>query len=85
MALTFSACGGNYSAAQSKELYSYWDDEPPFQLRFKLLDGKYFAAFEEGVEGMKLGAWRELLIPAKLIEKQGNLFYIVDVLEIQPL
>jgi peptidylprolyl isomerase len=63
-------------------LHSSWDEEPPFQLRFRLGDGKYFAAFEEGIEGMKLGARREMLIPAKLTEKQGNLFYIIDLLEI---
>jgi peptidylprolyl isomerase len=63
-------------------LYTSWDKQPPFGLRFRLRSGDYFDAFEEGIEGMKVGGRRELLIPGKLTEILGPLFYVVDMLEI---
>jgi peptidylprolyl isomerase len=62
--------------------YSSWDKVPPFELRFKLRGGRYFDAFEEGIEGMRVGGRRELLIPGILTEVLGPLFYVVDLLEV---
>jgi FKBP-type peptidyl-prolyl cis-trans isomerase len=62
---------------------SSWRNPVSFQFRIRLGFGKYFDGFEEGFEGMKVGARREVLIPAKLSEGFGVLFYIVDLLEIK--
>jgi peptidylprolyl isomerase len=65
-----------------KEVGSSWDNPRSFQFRMKLGRHKYTDAFEEGFEGMKVGARRELRIPARLTEGLGTLFYVVDLLEI---
>lgn len=65
-----------------KTLYSSWDNTEPSQLRMAFGSGKYFNAFEESIEGMKVGARREFFIPATLTEELGPLFYVVDLLEI---
>jgi peptidylprolyl isomerase len=66
-----------------KVAYSSWDKTGPFQLHFMLGDGQYFAAFEEGIEGTRLGSRREMLFPARITEKLGLLFYAIDLLEIR--
>jgi FKBP-type peptidyl-prolyl isomerase-like protein len=62
--------------------YSSWDDKGPAELRFRLGAGDYFDAFEEGIEGMKLGGRREVLMPAKSTVVLGPLFYVIDMLEL---
>jgi peptidylprolyl isomerase len=65
-----------------KVLYSSWDNLEPAQLRMKLGVRKYSTGFEEGIRGMKVGARRELLIPSRLAEERGPLFYVIDLLEL---
>jgi peptidylprolyl isomerase len=66
-----------------KMAYSSWDESSPAQYSFELGSGKDFRGWEEGMEGMKVGGRRELLIPASLTRKLGPLFYVVDLLEIR--
>lgn len=70
-----------------KELYSSWDQSTPLQLNLKLGDNKYFPGLDLGIEGMKAGGRRELLIPASLTKSPETkdsepLFYVIDLLEI---
>ncbi len=44
-----------------------------------LIDG-----WEQGVEGMKVGGRRELIVPSKLGYETGVLIYVVDLLKVAP-
>lgn len=41
----------------------------------------YFDAFDDGIEGMRLGSRREIFFPAELTKGEGPLFYVVDLVE----
>jgi len=62
-----------------KEFYSI----PGSGFEFELGTGNYWPGWEKGVEGMKVGGRREILMPATMTKNQGYLFYIVDLLEIK--
>jgi peptidylprolyl isomerase len=59
-----------------KEAYTSWTGFGP--LTFKLGAGQFFPAWEEGLEGMKVGGRRELQVPADMAFGSGALFYVVD-------
>jgi peptidylprolyl isomerase len=65
-----------------KALFTSWDHFAP--LRFRFVMGTYatFTAFEDGIEGMRLGSRRKMLIPPQLSDQRGPLFYAIDLLEI---
>ncbi len=50
---------------------------------FELGTGDYWYGWEKGIEGMKVGGRRELLIPPQLTKNLGYLFTIVDLLKIE--
>jgi peptidylprolyl isomerase len=66
-----------------KMAYSSWNNTTPLQFSFELGSGEDFPGWEEGLEGMKVGGRREMLIPESLTEDLGPLFYVVDLLEIR--
>jgi peptidylprolyl isomerase len=50
---------------------------------FELGTGNYWPGWEQGIEGMKAGGRREILMPSDMTKNLGYLFYIVDLLEIK--
>lgn len=46
---------------------------------FELGTGDYWSGWEQGLEGMKAGGRREILMPKTMTKNQGYLFYIVDL------
>lgn len=65
-----------------KEFESSWaGDAPPSFVKGNgiLIDG-----WEQGMEGMKVGGRRELIVPSELGYKTGVLIYVVDLLKIAP-
>ncbi len=50
---------------------------------FELGTGDYWYGWEKGLEGMKAGGRREILMPPDLTKNLGYLFYIVDLIEIK--
>jgi peptidylprolyl isomerase len=49
---------------------------------FELGKGDYWPGWEKGLEGMKVGGRREILMPPQLTANQGYLYYIVDLLKV---
>ncbi len=68
-----------------KEAFSTWPGgEPGEPLVFKLGSIKYSQAFEEGIEGMRVGGRRELSVPAPRAGYTNSaLFYVIDLLAIE--
>lgn len=66
---------------RGKELYTSWDGFGP--LTFELGNNSYnFQGLDEGLEGMKAGGRRELLIPSDLAFGEP-LFYVIDLLKVE--
>jgi peptidylprolyl isomerase len=88
--LTMQYVGVDY--ATGKEFDSSWDSGQPFT--FQLGGGQVIQGWDQGIEGMKVGGRRELIIPPDLgYGKQGQppaikpnetLVFVVDLLEVQP-
>jgi peptidylprolyl isomerase len=68
-----------------KEAFSTWPgDNPGEPLAFKLGAGKYPSAFEEGIEGMRVGGRRELGVPKKDAQyTESPLFYVIDLIAVE--
>ncbi len=64
-----------------KVLYNSWD-ERQFPLVYTRDGEAYFESWEEGVEGMKVGGRRELLVPGHLGLGEP-LVYVIDLLKIE--
>lgn len=74
-----------------KEFDASWDRGEPFP--FQLAVGMVIPGWDQGLEGMKVGGQRELVIPARLAYgKQGSppaigpdatLVFVIDLLGIQ--
>ena len=73
-----------YAAAfykDGKEVESTWAGTAPKELEMDsgvLIDG-----FEQGIEGMRVGGRRELIVPSELANNGGDLVYVVDLLAIK--
>jgi peptidylprolyl isomerase len=50
---------------------------------FELGTGDYWYGWEKGIEGMKVGGRREILMPPRMTKNLGYLFYIIDLVEIR--
>jgi FKBP-type peptidyl-prolyl cis-trans isomerase len=70
-----------------KEFDASWDHPPPFS--FTLGAGEVIKGWDQGVEGMRVGGRRELIIPAELaygpsgrppIPPNAPLVFVVDLL-----
>lgn len=66
---------------QGKEIYNNWGYGGTLSLT--LGGGDYGQGFEEGLEGMKAGGRRELLIPEELAFDNGPVFYVVDLVRVE--
>ncbi len=88
--VTVQYVGVNY--ANGEEFDSSWDRGEPFP--FTLGAGEVIPGWDQGVEGMKVGGRRELVIPSDLAYgEQGSppaigpneaLVFVVDLLDVQP-
>lgn len=75
-----------------KQFDASWDNGQPFP--FQLGSGSVIPGWDEGVEGMKVGGRRELIIPPDLaygeqgqpptIKPNATLVFVVDLLDVQP-
>jgi peptidylprolyl isomerase len=73
-----------------KEFDASWDRGEPF--KFQLGAGMVIPGWDQGVEGMKVGGRRELIIPPELaygaagqppvIKPNSTLIFVVDLLEV---
>lgn len=87
--VTVEYVGVSYS--NGKEFDSSWERPDPFS--FQLGSGQVIPGWDQGIEGMKVGGRRQLIIPPKLAYgKQGSppaigpdetLIFIVDLTDLQ--
>lgn len=59
-----------------KPFYDTWEQGGP--TRFHLHD--LHSGWERGVNGMRVGGWRELIVPSRLAYHTGTIVYVVDLL-----
>jgi peptidylprolyl isomerase len=88
--VTVQYVGVNYETGE--EFDASWDRGEPFP--FTLGSGEVIPGWDQGVEGMKVGGRRELVIPSDLAYgEQGSppaigpnqaLVFVVDLLDVQP-
>jgi len=88
--LTMQYVGVDY--ATGKEFDSSWDAGQPFT--FQLGSGEVIPGWDQGLEGMKVGGRRELVIPPDLaygkagqpptIKPNETLVFVVDLLDAEP-
>lgn len=87
--VTVQYVGVNYK--DGKEFDSSWSRNEPFS--FRLGTGQVIPGWEQGVEGMKVGGRRELVVPPELaygkagsppqIGPNETLVFVVDLLEVE--
>jgi peptidylprolyl isomerase len=65
-----------------KEFESTWAGDAPEA--FVKGNGILIDGWEQGIEGMKVGGRREMIVPSELAYKTGVLIYVVDLLKIAP-
>lgn len=88
--LTMQYVGINYS--DGKQFDASWDNGQPFT--FTLGQGQVIQGWDQGIEGMKVGGRRELIVPPDLgygaqgsppaIGPDETLIFVVDLLDVQP-
>lgn len=59
-----------------------WGSDPPLPLQ--LGAGHFSPGFEKGIEGMRVGGRRKLVIPARLTDDEGPLIYRVELVRLKP-
>lgn len=64
-----------------KEFESTWGGKAPSE--FKMDSGELIKGWERGIEGMKVGGRRELIVPADLAYGRDPLVYVVDLVGIE--
>jgi peptidylprolyl isomerase len=68
-----------------KERYENWPPtNKPKPFVFELGSGGVSDAWEEGIEGMRIGGRRELIVPSKLLFQNGTLDYVVELVRVKP-
>ena len=75
-----------------KEFDTSWDSPDPFT--FQLGSGQVIPGWDQGIEGMRVGGRRQLVIPPSLaygkegqppaIKPNATLVFVVDLLDVQP-
>jgi peptidylprolyl isomerase len=88
--LSMQYVGVNY--ADGKEFDSSWSSGQPFT--FQLGGGQVIPGWDQGIEGMKVGGRRQLIVPPDLgygaqgqppvIKPNETLVFVVDLLDVQP-
>lgn len=73
--------GTNYKTG--KEQYpGRWPPLPPLPL--ELGSSGEGDAWEEGIEGMRVGGRREIIVPSRLLYQTGTIDYVVDLVRAEP-
>ncbi len=88
--LTMQYVGVNYD--DGKQFDASWDNGQPFT--FVLGQGQVIPGWDQGIQGMKVGGRRELIVPPDLgygsqgqppvIKPNETLVFVVDLLDAQP-
>jgi peptidylprolyl isomerase len=65
-----------------KQMFIDWPPARPFVIR--LGSGGGGEGFEGGVEGMRVGGRREILVPSRMMYGSGALDYVVELARIEP-
>jgi peptidylprolyl isomerase len=73
--------GVNYETGKLQ--YQEWP--PPHRpLTFELGTGAFGEAWEKGIEGMKVGGRREIIVPSRLLYGTGTVDYVVKLARLTP-
>jgi peptidylprolyl isomerase len=70
--------GGN---AKTKFVQDFWSEESPY--RFRLGGNALGKAWVVGLEGMRLGGRRELIVPSRLAYGDGMWVYVIEPLDLE--
>lgn len=74
----------NYVAVEyesGKRLEAHWERSGGFTWKFGT--GEVVKGWETGLEGMRVGGRRELIVPSRLAYGGGALVYVVELLEVR--
>jgi len=72
--------GVNYRTG--KRMYQTWPPpKSPYTLRLGF--GGSGDAWEKGIEGMRVGGRRELIVPSRLLFRTGTIDYVVDLVRVE--
>jgi peptidylprolyl isomerase len=63
-----------------RKIYDTWEEAGPSRFHLKAMR----TGWELGLNGMKVGGRRELIVPSRLAYHAGALVYVVDLLEVRP-
>lgn len=70
--------GGN---PKTKLFQDFWSRENPY--RFALGGNALGKAWEIGMNGMRVGGRRELIVPSRLAYGDGMMVYVIEPLEVE--
>jgi peptidylprolyl isomerase len=77
--ITIDYAGTDYGAAA--ERWSSRDGLGPF--RFQLGGRGVISGWEQGLEGMRVGGRRKLIVPSRLATRKGARIYVIDLLAVR--
>ena len=63
------------------EVESTWAGSAPKEINMG--GGILVTGFKQGIEGMRVGGRRELIVPSRLANNGGDVIYVIDVLGIK--
>lgn len=66
-----------------EEPYWRWGPSAP-ALPMRLGADQYSQGLDEGVQGMRVGGHRELIIPSRLAFDEGAIIYVVELVRVKP-
>ena len=72
--------GANYKTGE--EQYHRWSPLSPLELRLGF--GGDGDGWEEGIEGMRAGGIREMIVPSRLLYRTGTIDYVVELVKVKP-
>jgi peptidylprolyl isomerase len=74
----------DFNYKTGKEVFTGWGPPASPLVLAPLGAGKTFVAMEEGIEGMRVGGRREMLVPARRAFGTGALVVMVDLVSVEP-
>lgn len=69
------------SNPKTKLYQDFWSRENPY--RFTLGDNALGRAWEIGLNGMRVGGRRELVVPSRLAYGDGMMVYVIEPIEVE--
>jgi len=61
---------------------AHWEPTGGFSWEFR--KGRIVKGWIPGLEGMRVGGKRELILPSRLAHNTGDIFYLIELLEVKP-